>query len=195
MQNRYPSSQHQGQSKKRTILFVVLAVFAFAILAVTALELTNKINLFGKKTNEQPTVQPGEVNYDPPTEQEQEAANEQKEAITKEQEQPSNPAPTQTSPNPQTGTKKAVKPVIIRTGGGEVAGFIPGIVENGGTCTATFTSGSNTVTRTSQGFANASTTNCTPISYAGSGVQAGWSVTLTYSSNTSEGTSDASAVQ
>ena len=172
----------------------MLAVLTLAILAVTALELTNRINLFGKDSVEQPVVQPGDVNYNPPTEQEQEAANEQKEAITKEQGQPSNPVP-QPSPNPQTGSKKAVKPYISRTGGGEVAGFIPGIVENGGTCTATFTNGSNTVTKTSQGFANASTTNCTPISYTGSGVQAGWSVTLTYSSNTSEGTSDASAVQ
>lgn len=192
MQNRYPSNQHQGSSRKRTILFVALAVFVVAVLAVGVLEQTGKINLFGAKKTEQPVIAPGEVNYNPPTEEEQQAADEQKEAITKEQEQPSNPT---TPTNPQTGTKKAVKPVVTRSGGGEVAGFIPGIVENGGTCTATFTSGSNTVTKTSQGFANASTTNCTPISYAGSGVTAGWSVTLTYSSNTSEGTSDASAVQ
>lgn len=195
MQNRYPSSKNPRSSKKRTILFVVLGVFVLAILAVGALELTNKINLFGKENTQQPEIQPGEVNYDPPTEQEQEAANEQKETITKDQEQPSNPTTPSNPSNPQTGSKKAIKPVIIRTGGGEVAGFIPGIVENGGTCTATFTSGPTTVVKTSQGFANASTTNCTPISYAGSGVAAGWNVTLSYSSNTSEGTSDASAVQ
>lgn len=190
---KYPSNQYRNRSRKKTILLVVLGVFVLAVAAVAALELTNKINLFGNSNSDQPVVQPGEINYNPPTEQEQHAADEHKESLTKDQDQPSNPNPS--IPNPQTGSKKAVKPVIIRTGGGEVAGFVPGIVENGGTCTATFTNGSNTITKTSQGFANASSTNCTPISYAGSGVEAGWSVTLAYNSNASEGTSDASAVQ
>lgn len=192
MQKRYPSNQHKTSSRKRTILFVVLSVFAAAVVAVALLETTNKINLFGNKNTEQPVIAPGEVNYNPPTEEEKQAADDQKEANVKNQDQPSNPT---TPTNPQTGDKKAVKPIIIRSGGGEVAGFIPGIFENGGTCTATFTSGSNTVVKTSQGFANASNTNCTPISYSGSGVAAGWSVTLSYSSNTSEGTSDASTIQ
>ncbi len=191
MQVRYSSTQKN--TKKRTALWVILTVVLLAILGLGVLELTHKVNFFGPEKVERPSVPDGTVNLEPPTEQEKELVEEQKETIVKEQDQPSNPAPA--VPSPQTGTKKAVKPVITRSGGGEVSGFVPGIVENGGTCTATFTSGATKVVKTSIAFANVSNTTCAPISYAGSGVQAGWNVVLSYSSITSEGASDASQVQ
>ncbi len=187
----YSINKQQKNLKRRKVLIIIALVLLLVVLALGVLEMTGKINLFGK--DETPTIPQGGVNLNPPTEQEKKAGDEQKQAAVKQQEQPSNPtAPAQST---QPGSKKAVKPVIIRSGGGEVSGFVPGIVENGGTCTATFTSGASKVTKTSAGFANVSNTTCSPISYAGSGVQAGWSVTLTYSSSASEGVSDASQVQ
>jgi len=73
----------------------------------------------------------------------------------------------------------------------EIRSFVSGVVENGGTCTATLSQGSQVVTQASSGTINSSTTQCGTIdipmskfSSAGS-----WSLVVTYKSSTSSGTS------
>ncbi len=92
--------------------------------------------------------------------------------------------------------KKSVKPTVTEATRTSVRAYVSGIFEEGGTCTATFTKGSETLTKTSAGFGNASYTQCTPINFDSSFLSAGkWSVALTYSSASSEGVSDARYIE
>lgn len=170
------------------MLLAVLATLLVGAGVLTALEKTHTIDLF-KGPNKTAGTSPDGVNYNPPTEQEVKEVEDRKEAIVKQQEAQNNPTPPPTSSN-----KKAVKPVIVRANGGEVSGYVPGIVEEGGTCIAVFKNGASEVKKTSTGIADASTTVCPPISYAGTAVQPGWQVTLHYESNVSQGASDATQV-
>ncbi|WP_314139513.1 hypothetical protein [uncultured Plantibacter sp.] len=64
------------------------------------------------------------------------------------------------------------------------AGYVQGIIENGGSCTFTFTGLGEPIVVTSEGIADSSTTSCgtvqVPLEQLPSGT---WSVTLTYSSD------------
>jgi hypothetical protein len=134
----------------------------------------------------QPTAdQKSQINYDPPTDEEKAQANAKSSAI----QQANNDKNSQPS-----GNKRSVTPVITSIEGGTVRGYVSGVVEDGGTCTATFTqAGKATVTATSQGIGNASTTNCTPITAQLSSGK--WQVSLSYSSATSQGTSSVKDIQ
>jgi hypothetical protein len=74
----------------------------------------------------------------------------------------------------------------------EIRGFISKAIEGDGTCTATVTNGTATVVESSKAFVDATTSQCEPIliptsRFSPSGT---WSVTITYSSPTHEGTSN-----
>lgn len=72
----------------------------------------------------------------------------------------------------------------------EVDGFVAGVVEQGGTCTLTLTSGSATVTQQHPAQADASTTQCGTVTVPGARLTAGqWRAVLGYSSATSSGAS------
>lgn len=74
----------------------------------------------------------------------------------------------------------------------EVRGFAAGAIEGDGTCTAKATHDGMTITGTSKAFIDASTTQCEPIQISLDKLHAGtWSVVVTYSSATHEGTSGA----
>lgn len=118
------------------------------------------------------------VNLNPPTEQEKQDAEENKKALAEE---PSPPAPTSNG-------KKQVNPEITYADHSEVRAYVPGIFEEGGTCTATATKGTQTETASSKGFKNVSYTQCEPIEWSlPSGV---WSVVVSYSSSTAQGKSE-----
>ncbi len=124
------------------------------------------------------------VNLAPATEQEKQESAQSKENLS----QPS--SSTQPSTPSQTSSKKQVNVVITHAGADSVNAYVTGVFEDGGTCSATFTQGSTTVNRTSNGFANVSYTQCAPITpnlpNAGS-----WSVVVSYSSTAAEGKSQA----
>lgn len=192
MYKRQHTTPRSTKVPKKALLLVA-ALLGAAFLVGAVLEMTGRINLLqDSKSQQQPA--PGSINYDPPTEAEKEAGDKQKEEIVREEDAKKVAAPPPSS-QPTANNKKAVKPIIISAGGGDVRGFIPGITENSGTCTAKFTSGTQTVTRTSSAVADAQNTTCTPLNYTDTAVGAGWSVTLTYESNSSEGTSDVGKVQ
>lgn len=129
------------------------------------------------------------IEYSPPTEAEKKAANRHKEEIVdKENTRSDNGAPQ--------GQKKQVIPVISSwgqndRGGLEINGFIPEIIESGGTCTITLEKNGSTVTQAKTANADAQTTSCglitTPISSLSRGT---WTATLSYDSDTAGGSSE-----
>jgi len=73
-------------------------------------------------------------------------------------------------------------------GGAHGAGIVTGVSEDSGTCTLTASSGSNTITGTTQGHSANGSTNCGLVSLE---LPSGnWSLVLSYSSNSSVGQSD-----
>jgi hypothetical protein len=78
----------------------------------------------------------------------------------------------------------------------EAAGFVQGVVENGGTCTLTLTSGSRTSTAQVPAEADASTTICGVLRIPGSSLVPGtWHARLTYASDALHASSDAMTVE
>jgi len=76
------------------------------------------------------------------------------------------------------------------------AGFVPGVVESGGTCTLTLENAGTTVEVTSTAEADATTTNCGALAVPRGKLVAGtWQVTLGYDSAGSHGTSQPATVE
>lgn len=131
-----------------------------------------------------------DVNLDPPTEQEKEETEANKEEVSKEQETTKDgsstpPAPDTTTRQPYITYASQVEDIV------EVGGYVLGIFEAGGTCKATFTKGTSVITGTSTGIEDADHTTCPPVSvpvtrFTEKGV---WNVTLSYTSKTTNGTS------
>ncbi len=127
------------------------------------------------------------IDMSPATEEEKQQAADRKQSS-------STPTP---APSPAPDGRLTVTPVITSVSDSGLRGFVSGVVEDGGTCTATFTKGSFVFTKTSEGFADASNTVCKFIAvqrsdFATSGT---WSATLSYSSETASGTSQATTFE
>lgn len=75
----------------------------------------------------------------------------------------------------------------MRDGVVAINGFAAGVIEDGGTCTATVTSGGTTQSASSAAFADATVTWCETITIPAPGASAGDEVTLEYRSATSHG--------
>ncbi len=123
-----------------------------------------------------------DTNLAPATAEEKQEAADNKDRIIQQQQQ----AQQQTN-NPSTGKKTVT--VIVTGTTGTVNAYVQGVIEDGGTCTATFTQGSQVVTATSTGFANVSVTNCPPITPPAATTSGSWNVVVSYSSTTSTGAS------
>jgi cytoskeletal protein RodZ len=124
-------------------------------------------------------------------EQEKQDAEAHKDEVVKQQQ-------TENIP-PATGQKPVVPVVTNASQNGQevfASGYVPGVFEEGGTCTYTFTKGSLKVEKTTQGFANVSNTGCANLTLARSEFsQAGeWSLVLSYSSPAAKGSSAAKAI-
>lgn len=92
-------------------------------------------------------------------------------------------------------SKDVVNPVLTRWGiqdsNLEAAGFVQGVYEDGGTCTYKITQGSKTITRTSYGFKDATTTTCSPVQIPVSEIGSGkWTIYIVYDSSAANGTSN-----
>ncbi|MCU1475685.1 MAG: hypothetical protein JWQ64_378 [Subtercola sp.] len=109
------------------------------------------------------------------------------------------PIPTSTAVPPAPG---AVVPFITSAswdaadGGISVSAFVPEIVESGGTCTITATSGAATATASFPANASATTTDCGSNTLASSTLTTGaWNVVVSYSSPASSGASAVTVVE
>jgi hypothetical protein len=78
----------------------------------------------------------------------------------------------------------------------QLAGFVGGVVEDGGVCTLTLTKGGATVTGEKDALADASTTSCGELTVPGNEVGPGtWRAVLSYASAGHTGTSEAVDVE
>ncbi len=126
------------------------------------------------------------INLDPPTEQELDETAANKEKLSNE----SQPPP----PDTNNFGKTKVTPVITSANQDELRAYVSGVVEDGGTCIATFRQGSTRFTKQSSAFANVNSTNCSVIKLARSDFASSgeWTVVLEYTSNNSTGISQQS---
>lgn len=128
------------------------------------------------------------VDYGPPTEEEQKAGDNVKESVTTEN----------TGTNTQPGNKSVNVIITDATQYDsiiEVRSFVPNHIEDG-VCTITFTKGAETLQKTANAFADASTSICTnPTIERSEFSSAGtWNLVVAYNSKTATGKSEAREV-
>ncbi len=69
----------------------------------------------------------------------------------------------------------------------DAAGYVNPVIEDGGTCTLRLTGDGGSISVTTPGFADATTTICSPLSVPGERLAAGtWTLRLAYSSATTD---------
>lgn len=73
----------------------------------------------------------------------------------------------------------------------EVRSYVPGIIQDGGTCTIKITKGQSTITRQTASIGDATTTNCGTVNIPRTEFQSTgkWTVTISYTSPTHSGNS------
>lgn len=165
--------------KKPAIAFSLLLIFVTAGAFLFLLKHTGREQA---KTNNTPaTNNTSPINYNPPTQEE----------IDETERYKQNLPDVNKDPQQDTDTLKKVTPIITFADATEISGFVPGIVENDGTCTAKITHGSTSFTKSAKAFGNVNTTNCEPITLttADFGESGTWTVSLSYKSTVSSGNS------
>lgn len=178
----------QNRSNKKII--VIIAVVLLVIGGGSAFALTR-----GDKTS--PSKDKEKVNLAPPTKEDAERVEENKQAVIKRQQDEKQAE--QSGAN--SDSKESVSPTITYAdqyqGQVEVGAFVSGVFEDGGTCTATFTNGSANFTKQVQAVRGANSVNCpvmqAPVSsFSPRGT---WQVSVSYSSPSSSGTSESKQVE
>lgn len=170
------SNKNKDNSKRKLVIIVAVAVIAVFLVGIFIY--TNRTKKSAAVTDSQT------INYEPATDEEKKQAEDTKEKIVMQQEAQQNKPAT---PSTQ---KTAIKPTITNTTD-SINAYVNGIFEEGGVCTATFTKDGVTLSKTSAGFQNVSYTQCAPMNLESGFLSAGkWSVTVRYSSDKSEGTSE-----
>lgn len=180
-------NKHRFARKSFVLFFCgLVAIIGLAVLA----DAKNVIDLPLFPDNKPSATTPGTINYDPPTKEEVSETQNFKDNLSSDK-----PASQAQSTPTQANGKKSVKPVISSWGfespNLQASGFIPGIIESGGTCTLTANKNGTDVTSSITGTENAQNVSCGLIKINRDKLTAGiWKITLTYSSTVYEGTSD-----
>ncbi|MCA9331808.1 hypothetical protein KC968_02600 [Candidatus Saccharibacteria bacterium] len=133
-----------------------------------------------KPTSAQQTGQ-DTINYDPASREDNRQNDANKEKIVEEQKQQDNSDPGIT-------TLKSVTVTITSADIYSVFANVTGVVEDGGTCTAVFSNGTQTLSTTSTSVANVSYTQCGRMATPKLTGQ-GWTATVSYKSNSAQGVS------
>ncbi len=189
--NIYSQRKKSSRSRKKILLGVGLGVLVI-IGVLFILEKKDIINLpfIGKDPE---TTSSDDINYAPPTEQDKQENDQLKENLG-DTNKPGNSSTT-------TSSGQAVTPTIVdATQYGndiEVRAFIPGIVEEGGTCTVTLTKGAESIKRDSAGIANTSDTQCSAFVIPRSAFSSAgdWSAVVSYKSGAHQGSSTTKVVK
>jgi len=179
--NKYSTKNLKSLNKSKvlTITTIVLLLVAAGV----------GVALYKKHSDDQkqPTIstlsesQKGDINFNAPTDQELSDTEQHKDDVANGNS--STPATTNDG-------KRVVNPVISSIDKTTAYGYVTGVFEEGGTCTITLTQGTKVLTKTSGGFENASYTQCAPLDLSSLGLSGNYTVTLSYSSPTSSGTSN-----
>ena len=168
-------------SRKQLLLagvFIILlggGVFAYSLLKNNSPKqpnITDEVNGQGD-----------DINYSPPTEEEKAETERHKKSLST----------NSSDSTPQSSTdKKQVTPIITYASLSEVRAYVPGIFEDGGTCTVKATMGNQVRPYSSIGFSDVNKTSCAPIKM--SLANGSWSVVVSYNSSTAQGKSAAREV-
>jgi hypothetical protein len=119
------------------------------------------------------------VNLSPATSSDKQSNDEHKSAIVQKDQQLGDGSSNSAQPNQATV-------IITSADANGVKSYVSGVFEDGGSCTATASNGSQTASGSSTGFQNVSYTQCPPISW-NSPLSAGkWTVTVNYKSATTQ---------
>lgn len=140
-------------------------------------------------TQREESITPSEdrtINYGPPSENERRAGDEIKQEIVKQSESDIAPSNSRESVGVAVTTAEQYGSQV------EVRAFIQGVIEGGGTCTATFKKDGHTITSSSEAFIDATTSQCKPIftdrgEFPSGG---GWALTVSYDSKGYTGASE-----
>jgi hypothetical protein len=176
---------HEARTKKNKVLILCSILVLFTVIAT---------GLWLRQSREPVTNQPvtGEIDsdtpqtdYNPPSEDILRETEEHKEKIV------NNPDTS----NPPDSSKKSVKPVITFAGKYddviEVGSYVGEVFEDGGECKLMLTNGDTTVTRTTKGVKDVSTTLCPTFKIPASELKGGtWTAKVSYSSAAAEGASN-----
>ncbi|OGL34605.1 hypothetical protein A3F65_00715 [Candidatus Saccharibacteria bacterium RIFCSPHIGHO2_12_FULL_47_16b] len=161
------------------------------LLAVAVLIVGGFLFWLSNKGDDDSTTKPGtSVNLEPPTKEEKDQVQKYKEQLADRGSSTSNTS----QPSTASG-KKSVTPFISSWGQNqsndvEVRGYVEGIYEDGGTCTAALTKDGQQVSQSRTSVANAQNTSCGLITVPRSKLSPSvWSITLSYSSGSYEGSS------
>lgn len=192
--NKNNTSLDQRRPNLTKRLFLVACMALIIVGGLVILDVANKIDLpgFPDKKLSQSSNSNNNINYGPPTEQEKKE--------TENFKNNKDPSDKSTAPPAQTSTGKvAVTPIISswgqnpQTGAVEVSGFVPGIFEDGGQCTAKLSNNSKVVEQSLQAVKSAQNVSCSLITIPKDKLGTGkWSINLTYSSTQAEGSSNQS---
>ncbi len=156
-----------------------------AILLLVALETTGTTNFF--TSNDTDTQEVTEESFDiPPTEEEANAGDEapiKQEPLEDNSQEPNNSGADQDDDSQSTPVSVVISNIGVYDGMIEVSAFTPDAIANG-TCTYVFTSGANTVTKTTRARADASSSICIDEPFPVSELSASdeWGVGVTYKS-------------
>ena len=162
---------------KKNLVFIIIPLILVVVVVIIFL-------IFRANSNKD---QDATINYSPATQIEKQESEDKKEEIVKDNK--NDIASANNQPQNQQSVKQVI-PVITNASSGSINGFVGGIFEDGGVCKATFTNGTSSLSKSSEGFKNVSTTQCTPIIMDKGLLSPGqWSVTLSYASNTANGIS------
>ena len=175
---------------KRSQKKSISRIYPFAILGAILLVLGIASYIYNRSSDKdgKPSNASSQgIDYSPATDNEKQESNDRKEQAADREE----------VPEPPSGNKQAVTPVIVDAsqyaGQIEVRSYVPGIYEEGGTCTIRFTKGAQSVSKSVPASKDATTTRCANLAVPRSEFsEAGeWSVVVTYSSSAAEGSSPA----
>lgn len=189
----YKKNKKYTKSKKLNVKLLIIALVVLVLGALGYWQFVYKDNQANSTNTEANSDQPSaddteKIDYSPATEEEQKSADDIKDTPKSSTTKPSQPNTS--------STKTAVTPTITSANASPISGYVTGVFEEGGTCTATFTKGTTTKTRSSTGFQNVNYTQCAPITIPSGFLSAGsWKLTLKYSSNTASGTSVAQTLE
>lgn len=177
---------NMSKIKKPTKKLVLIALVLLLIVSGVSYALLKRSNNNAQPSTEPPGSQE-KLNLDPPTAEDAQRVDENKQRIVERQEQEANQSPT--------AGKKTVTPVITYAGqygqAVEVGGYVNGVFEDNGTCTTTFTLNSQTVKKSVQAVKNNNSVDCPVMAGDASEFppKGKWIATLSYTSPTASGAS------
>jgi hypothetical protein len=175
------------KKRKNKKPFIVASVVALVAIGGIAYAISNH----SQKPAPSSTTSGAPINYDPPSKQDTQSVNDNKQRIVQQEKDQQN----QTSTNQGSASKQTIKPIITYAGqygsSVEIGGYI-NVFEDGGTCQVTFTQGSKTITRSVSAVRDANSVDCPSVSVNSSefNPKGKYVVTLGYNSNTTTGVSD-----